>query len=42
MPFPLANVTREDVVAPSLGNEAMLANASREKDGFFVVERAVE
>ena len=40
--FPLANVTREDRVVPSMDNELLLANAAREKGGAFVVHRAVE
>ena len=40
--FPLANVTREDVVVPSMDNELLLSNAAREKGGAFMVHRAVE
>jgi len=40
--FPVANVVREDEVVPSMGNEDVLANAPREKDGCFAVYRAVE
>jgi len=40
--FPLENVTREDVVVPSMDNELLLSNAKREKGGAFVVHRAVE
>jgi len=40
--FPVANVMRGDEVAASMGNEAVLANAPREKDGCFLVHRAVE
>ena len=40
--FPLENVTREDIVVPSMDNELLLANAKREKGGAFMVHRAVE
>ena len=40
--FPLVNVMREDEVVPSMPNEELLANAPREKDGAFMVHRAVE
>jgi len=40
--LPLSNVTREDAVIPSMDNELLLANAAREKDGAFMVHRAVE
>ena len=40
--FPLANVTREDEVIPSMDNDLLLANAARAKDGAFMVHRAVE
>jgi len=40
--FPLENVTREDVVVPSMANELLLSNAAREKGGAFMVHRAVE
>ena len=40
--FPLSNVTREDVALPSMDNELLLSNAPREKDGAFMVHRAVE
>jgi len=40
--FPLENVTREDVVVPSMDNELLLSNAAREKGGAFMVHRAVE
>ena len=39
---PLVNVMREDKVVPSMPNEELLANAAREKDGAFLVWRAVE
>src|SRR6476660_7898116 len=34
----LANVMRDDVVAASLPREAVLANAPRQRDGFFEVD----
>lgn len=34
----LANVMRDDVVAESLPREAVLANAPRQRDGFFEVD----
>ena len=40
--FPLVNITREDEVVPSMDNELLLSNATREKDGAFMVHRAVE
>jgi len=40
--LPLANVTRGDVVVPSMDNEALLENAQWSKDGAFAVWRAVE
>ncbi|MDR3313633.1 MAG: Asp-tRNA(Asn)/Glu-tRNA(Gln) amidotransferase subunit GatC [Oscillospiraceae bacterium] len=40
--LPLVNILREDVVAPSIATEALLANAPREKDGCFLVQRTVE
>lgn len=40
--FPVTNVVREDEVLPSMDNEAILANAPQEKDGSFLVHRAVE
>ncbi|MGH2535632.1 MAG: Asp-tRNA(Asn)/Glu-tRNA(Gln) amidotransferase subunit GatC [Thermomicrobiales bacterium] len=36
--IPLANVLREDEVRPSLPRHALLANAPRERDGFFEVD----
>jgi aspartyl/glutamyl-tRNA(Asn/Gln) amidotransferase C subunit len=39
---PWANVMRADEVVPSMPNEELLANAAREKDGAFLVYRAVE
>jgi aspartyl/glutamyl-tRNA(Asn/Gln) amidotransferase C subunit len=40
--FPLANVTREDEVAPSMDNELLTENAPWSKDGAFLVYKAVE
>ena len=40
--FPMANVMREDEVAPSMDNELLLSNAARTKDGAVLVWRAVE
>jgi aspartyl-tRNA(Asn)/glutamyl-tRNA(Gln) amidotransferase subunit C len=40
--LPLVNVMREDAVAASMETDALLANAPREKDGYFMVGRAVE
>ncbi len=40
--FPVVNVMREDTVQPSMENELLLSNAPREKDGCFMVYRAVE
>jgi len=34
----LSNVMREDIVAPSLSQEAVLANAPRRREGFFEVD----
>jgi aspartyl-tRNA(Asn)/glutamyl-tRNA(Gln) amidotransferase subunit C len=34
----LSNVMREDVAAPSLPREAVLANAPRQREGFFEVD----
>jgi aspartyl-tRNA(Asn)/glutamyl-tRNA(Gln) amidotransferase subunit C len=34
----LSNVMRDDVVAASLPREAVLANAPRQRDGFFEVD----
>jgi len=34
----LSNVMRDDVTAPSLPREAVLANALRQRDGFFEVD----
>ncbi|MBC7235796.1 MAG: Asp-tRNA(Asn)/Glu-tRNA(Gln) amidotransferase subunit GatC [Chloroflexi bacterium] len=38
----MQNVTRPDVVCPSLSREQALANAPRQKDGFFQVKRILE
>lgn len=35
--LPLTNVMRDDVVRPSVPREALLANAPRQRDGFFEV-----
>ncbi|MDR2525263.1 MAG: Asp-tRNA(Asn)/Glu-tRNA(Gln) amidotransferase subunit GatC [Oscillospiraceae bacterium] len=40
--LPLRNVMREDAVSSSLPTEKLLQNAPREKDGCFLVQRAVE
>jgi aspartyl-tRNA(Asn)/glutamyl-tRNA(Gln) amidotransferase subunit C len=37
----LVNVTREDVVKPSLDNSDALANAPEKEDGSFVVPRII-
>jgi aspartyl-tRNA(Asn)/glutamyl-tRNA(Gln) amidotransferase subunit C len=37
----MKNVFRPDVVAPSLSNEAVLANASESEDGCFKVPQIV-
>jgi aspartyl-tRNA(Asn)/glutamyl-tRNA(Gln) amidotransferase subunit C len=41
-PFPLVNVTRPDVVRPSLSHEAALRNAPAEVSGLFSVPKIVE
>lgn len=41
-PLPLSNVMRADVVAPSLPQEAALANAPEREDGFFRVRAVLE
>ncbi len=41
-PFPLANVMREDLVAPSLSQDEALANAPRAEDGYFRVRAVLE
>lgn len=41
-PHAFTNVFREDVVAPSMGRDRLLANAPRKKDGCFQVPRTVE
>lgn len=40
--LPLANVMREDIPAPSLSNDAALANAPDQEDGFFRVRAVFE
>jgi aspartyl-tRNA(Asn)/glutamyl-tRNA(Gln) amidotransferase subunit C len=40
-PLPMKNVFREDVVRPSLTNEAALANAPEKEDGCFKVPQIV-
>ena len=40
--LPLVNITRADEVVPSMENELLLSNAAREKDGAFMVHRAIE
>lgn len=37
----LVDVTREDVVTPSLPREELLANAPAQKDGYIVVKRVL-
>jgi aspartyl-tRNA(Asn)/glutamyl-tRNA(Gln) amidotransferase subunit C len=41
-PLPLFNVMRADLVAPSLQQEAVLANAPDKEDGFFRVRAVLE
>lgn len=40
--FPVKNVFREDVVTNGDDSENMLANAPKEKDGFYMVPKTVE
>ena len=40
--FPLVNVTRPDVIAPSLRTEEALRNAPASGNGLFVVPKIVE
>jgi aspartyl-tRNA(Asn)/glutamyl-tRNA(Gln) amidotransferase subunit C len=40
--FPLVNVTRPDVVRPSLSNEEALRNAPATANGLFIVPKIVE
>jgi len=40
--FPLVNVTRPDVVQPSLSNEEALRNAPAKANGLFIVPKIVE
>ena len=39
--IPVVNVFREDIEAPSLSRDAVLANAPESRDGCFVVPRIV-
>ncbi len=41
-PIDRQNVTRRDIVCPSLPHELALANAPRQRDGFFRVIRILE
>jgi aspartyl-tRNA(Asn)/glutamyl-tRNA(Gln) amidotransferase subunit C len=41
-PLPLSNVMREDLVAPSLPQDAALANAPRSEDGYVRVRAVLE
>ena len=41
-PFPLANVTRPDEIAPSMSNEDALRNAPAQSNGLFIVPRILE
>ncbi len=40
-PMPLTNVFRQDVVVPSLPNEAALSNAPEQRDGCFKVPQII-
>lgn len=40
--LPLTNVMRDDVVAPSIPREEVLANAPSQKDGYFLVPRSFD
>jgi aspartyl-tRNA(Asn)/glutamyl-tRNA(Gln) amidotransferase subunit C len=40
--FPLVNVTRDDVIAPSLEHEEALRNAPAQANGLFIVPKIVE
>jgi aspartyl-tRNA(Asn)/glutamyl-tRNA(Gln) amidotransferase subunit C len=40
--FPVVNVMREDIVTPSLPPETLLANAPREKDNCFLIQRVMD
>lgn len=40
--FPVTNVMREDVVAPSMTPDEIVANAPESQDGYFVVPKTVE
>lgn len=41
-PLPLFNVMREDVVGPSLAQDAVLANAPESEEGFLRVRAVLE
>ncbi len=41
-PLARQNVTREDIVRPSLSHDEALANAPQQQDGFFQVRRILE
>jgi aspartyl-tRNA(Asn)/glutamyl-tRNA(Gln) amidotransferase subunit C len=41
-PFPLINVTRPDVVQPSMDHEEALRNAPAKANGLFMVPKIVE
>lgn len=41
-PLPLSNVMRADIVAPSLQQREVLANAPEQEDGFFRVRAVLE
>ena len=40
--FPLVNVTRPDVIRPSISNEEALRNAPAQANGLFIVPKIVE
>ncbi|MGE0598239.1 MAG: Asp-tRNA(Asn)/Glu-tRNA(Gln) amidotransferase subunit GatC [Dehalococcoidia bacterium] len=41
-PLPLSNVMRDDLVSPSLSQDAALANAPRTEDGYVRVRAVLE
>ncbi len=41
-PLPLANVMREDAIAPSLPASVVLRNAPQQEDGYFRVRAVLE
>jgi aspartyl-tRNA(Asn)/glutamyl-tRNA(Gln) amidotransferase subunit C len=41
-PLARQNVTRQDIVCPSLSHQEALANAPQQRDGFFQVRRILE